>query len=366
MSLEYKTFHLNDNDQLKEPMFFGQPVNVARFDQQRHPAFEKLTDTQHSFFWRPDEVDLSKDRLDYSKMEPHEQHIFTANLKYQTLLDSVQGRGPVAVLLPICSLPEVEGFIEAWSFFESIHARSYTHILRNLIPNPSEFFDDIVPNEAIVARAVAVTEYYDDLYEKSLAWRRGEVSLREAKKALIRCLASINILEGIRFYGSFACSFAFAERKLMEGNAKVIKMIARDEAVHLAATQQMFKIFREGRDDLEMQELVLELSDEIRQITLDAVEQEKDWADYLFQGGSMLGLNKKILVEYLEHIADKRLKALGLAPEFGEKKSPIPWINNWLQSDDVQVAPQETEISTYLTGQVNAEINVAALGELKL
>ena len=224
---QYKTFHSTDNNQLKEPMFFGQPVNVARFDQQRHPAFEKLTETQLSFFWRPEEVDLTKDRTDYAQMEPHEQHIFTSNLKYQTLLDSVQGRGPVAVLLPICSLPELEVFIETWSFFESIHARSYTHILRNLLADPAEFFDDIVPNPEIMSRAKAVTKYYDDLYDLSIAWRRGEVELTEVKKALILCLSSINILEGIRFYGSFACSFAFAERKLMEGNAKVIKLIAR-------------------------------------------------------------------------------------------------------------------------------------------
>ena len=223
----YKTFHPTNNNQLLEPMFFGQPVNVARFDQQRHPAFEKLTETQLSFFWRPEEVDLSKDRTDYDKMEEHEKHIFTSNLKYQTLLDSVQGRGPTAVLLPICSLPELEAFIEAWSFFESIHARSYTHILRNLLPDPTEFFDDIVPNPEIMVRAQSVTEYYDDLYEKSISWRRGEIELTEVKKALILCIASINILEGIRFYGSFACSFAFAERKLMEGNAKVIKLIAR-------------------------------------------------------------------------------------------------------------------------------------------
>lgn len=362
----YKTFHPTNNNQLLEPMFFGQPVNVARFDQQRHPAFEKLTETQLSFFWRPEEVDLSKDRTDYDKMEPHEQHIFTSNLKYQTLLDSVQGRGPTAVLLPICSLPELEAFIEAWSFFESIHARSYTHILRNLLPDPTEFFDDIVPNPEIMVRAQAVTKFYDDLYEKSISWRRGEIELTEVKKALILCIASINILEGIRFYGSFACSFAFAERKLMEGNAKVIKLIARDEAIHLAATQQMMRIWREGRDDLEMKGLMEELKPEIRQIMIDAIEQEKDWAEYLFKDGSMLGLNKKILVEYLEHIADKRLKALGIETEYGDKKNPIPWINNWLQSDDVQVAPQETEISAYLTGQVDSTVNQEDLGGLSL
>lgn len=362
----FETFSANPNNALKEFMFFGQNVNVARFDQQKFPQFEKLTETQLGFFWRPEEIDVSRDRSDFMKLSAHQQHIFTANLKYQTLLDSVQGRGPLAVLLPICSLPELEAWLEAWGFYESIHARSYTHILRNLLPDPSVFFDDIVPNPQILKRATAVSKYYDDLHHKVMLWRFGKIDVREVKKALLLCVVSINILEGIRFYGSFACSFAFAEQKQMEGNAKIIKLIARDEALHLASTQQMLKLWRTGADDPEMAELYQLLLPEMRQIMLDAYAQEVEWAEYLFKDGSMLGLNLQILTGYLRHIIDKRLVAIGMEPEFDTPRNPIPWINSWLVSDSVQVAPQETEISTYLTSQVDSEVSASAFSGFTL
>lgn len=237
--MSYSTFNTNKNDQMKEFMFFGQNVNVSRYDQQKFPIFEKLIEKQLSFFWRPEEIDVSRDRIDFMSLPDHEKHIFLSNLKYQTLLDSIQGRGPNACLLSIASIPELETWIETWAFSETIHSRSYTHIIRNIVNDPSVVFDDIVDNKHILARAGEVTKYYDDLMNLTQLWQQfGEgthllngrkvvVKLRDLKKKLYICLHSINALEAIRFYVSFACSFAFAERKLMEGNAKIIKMIAR-------------------------------------------------------------------------------------------------------------------------------------------
>ena len=375
----YSTFNETPNDALKEPMFFGQSVNVARYDQQKFEVFEKLIEKQLSFFWRPEEVDVSQDRIDYAALPEHEKHIFISNLKYQTLLDSIQGRSPNVAFLPIVSLPELETWIETWSFSETIHSRSYTHIIRNIVNDPSIVFDDIVTNEHILERARDISKYYDDLIRSvSLYQLFGEgthtlngktevVNLRELKKKLYLCLMSVNILEAIRFYVSFACSFAFAERKLMEGNAKIIKLIARDEALHLVSTQHMLNIMRNGQDDPEMVEIAKELEQECFDMFKDSAEQEKEWASYLFKDGSMIGLNRDILSKYVEYITNSRMAAVGLKPAFeGATQNPIPWINAWLSSDNVQVAPQEVEISSYLIGQIDAEINPDDLSGFEL
>lgn len=368
--MSYSTFNRKSFDSLKEPMFFGENVNVARYDQQKHPIFEKLIEKQLSFFWRPEEVDLSTDRKDFQRLEPHEQHIFLSNLKYQTLLDSVQGRSPNVALLPIVSLPELETWIETWSFSETIHSRSYTHIIRNIVNNPTAVFDDIVVNKEIIGRATSVSQYYDSLIEMVNLYNtlglgthsvpgKGDlvISLRELKKALYLTIASVNVLEAIRFYVSFACSFAFAERTLMEGNAKIIKLIARDEALHLTGTQHMMNLMASGKDDPEMADVARECEEQVYQIFKEAAEQEKAWAQYLFKDGSMIGLNAQILGQYVEYITNMRMQAVGLTPCFETKHNPIPWINSWLVSDNVQVAPQEAEISSYLVGQIDNDLD---------
>ena len=376
--MAYSTFNQEKNDALKEPMFFGNPVNVARYDQQKFEIFEKLIEKQLSFFWRPEEIDVSKDRIDYSKMSEHERHIFISNLKYQTLLDSIQGRSPNVALLPLVSLPELETWIETWAFSETIHSRSYTHIIRNFTNDPSLIFDDIVGNKDIVERAEYTSRYYDDLINYQQAYNlHGEgihktevgeldVNMHDLKKKLYLCLMSVNVLEAIRFYVSFACSFAFAERELMEGNAKIIKLIARDEQLHLSSTQHMINLIRTGQDDPEMAEIAEECKQEAADMFKEGAEQEKEWAEYLFKDGSMLGLNKDILCQYVEYITDVRVKAIGIDPIFDVTKNPIPWINTWLASDTVQVAPQEVEISSYLVGQVDSEVNVEDLGDFEL
>ncbi|WP_417552138.1 class Ia ribonucleoside-diphosphate reductase subunit beta [Marinomonas fungiae] len=377
--MSYSTFNRKQFDSLQQPMFFGENVNVARYDQQKHPIFEKLIEKQLSFFWRPEEVDLSNDRKDFLKLEEHEQHIFLSNLKYQTLLDSVQGRSPNVALLPIVSLPELETWIETWSFSETIHSRSYTHIIRNIVNDPTKVFDDIVVNDEIAKRAISVSKYYDDLIELVNLYNtlglgvhkvpdRGEVvvTMKTLKKALYLTIASVNVLEAIRFYVSFACSFAFAERTLMEGNAKIIKLIARDEALHLNGTQHMLNLMMSGRDDPEMAVIAQECQQDVINIFVEAAQQEKDWAQYLFKDGSMIGLNAQILGQYVEYITNVRMQAIGLETQFTTKNNPIPWINAWLVSDNVQVAPQEAEISSYLVGQIDNDLDGADFDDFDL
>lgn len=377
--MKYSTFCKTDNDQLKEPMFFGQPVNVARYDQQKYEIFEKLIEKQLSFFWRPEEVDVSQDRIDYQGLPDHEKHIFISNLKYQTLLDSIQGRSPNVAFLPLVSIPELETWIETWSFSETIHSRSYTHIIRNIVNDPSVVFDDIVRNKHIIERADEISRYYDDLICHSWIWQKfGEgqftingkpydVSVRQLKKKLYLSMMCVNVLEAIRFYVSFACSFAFAERKLMEGNAKIIRLIARDEALHLTGTQHIINIMQKPDDDPEMAEVAKEAEQECYELFKRAAEQEKEWADYLFKDGSMIGLNRDILGQYVEYITNLRMKAVGLKSAFpNATQNPIPWINTWLVSDNVQVAPQEVEVSSYLIGQIDSEVSADDLGEFEL
>lgn len=695
--MTYTVFNTTKNDQLKEPMFFGQNVNVSRYDQQKYKVFESLIEKQLSFFWRPEEVDVSRDRIDYQNLPEHEKHIFISNLKYQTLLDSIQGRSPNMAFLPIVSIPELETWIEVWAFSEclaegtevltttgwkdlgnvstedqclvynlkddsvffehpkrvpeydvegdivrfqstnpkqfdqlvtpnhrmpvilrknkkhhnetrffieagkqdykphhlapisgfkrcgnmhllqpfeklliaiqadgtwkperyngkncgtipvwfsfakerkvkrlekivldcgfemqhltdandgqkrfkvnipceiigdidpktlqwvdlskinhhwgrefleemshwdshrfseeaystftycttvkdnadivqavaslcgksprlavrvdnrsekfkdiyeinvidrhtkdgqsinktieyykgkvrcletstgafviryngvvsvtgnTIHSRSYTHIIRNIIGDPSVVFDDIVTNEEILKRAVSVSKYYDELISLTNDYNNGKVELRDVKKALYLCMMSVNILEAIRFYVSFACSFSFAERKLMEGNAKIIRLIARDEALHLSGTQHIIKIMQKGQDDPEMAEIALECKDECFQMFKEAAEQEKWWAKYLFKDGSTLGLNEAILGNYVEYITNLRAKYLGLPVVFkGVSINPLPWMNNWLSSDAVQVAPQEVELSSYLVGQIDSEVDTNKLAGFSL
>ncbi|MFQ3192759.1 MAG: ribonucleoside-diphosphate reductase beta chain [Paraglaciecola sp.] len=367
--MTYTTFNQVPNNALLEPMFLGNSVNVSRYDQQRYMAFEKLIEKQLSFFWRPEEVDVSKDRSDWQNLTDSEKHIFISNLKYQTLLDSMAARSVNAVFLPLVSLPEIETWIETWAFSETIHSRSYTHILRNLFTDPGEVFDDIIVNPAILKRATSIAKYFDDVilttqllqsqgegtYE--VEGRSVEVSTRKLKERLYLAVCSVNALEAIRFYVSFACSFAFAERELLEGNAKIIKLIARDEALHLTGTQHILNNWMSGKDDPEMKEISKTMCKEGLQIFLDVVEQEKEWAQYLFKDGSMIGLNAEILNQYIEYISNQRLTAIGFDAPFDIKSNPLPWMNAYLVSDNVQVAPQETEISSYLVGQVDSTVD---------
>ncbi|MBU2864102.1 class Ia ribonucleoside-diphosphate reductase subunit beta [Reinekea marina] len=361
--MSFLSFNQKQFNPLTQPMFMGESVNVARFDQQRYPMFEQLIEKQLSFFWRPEEVDLSQDRKDFLALSEHEKHIFLSNLKYQTLLDSVQGRSPNIAFLPIVSLPELETWIETWAFSETIHSRSYTHIIRNIVSDPSVIFDDIVNTPEIVERAESITDYYDQLIYAVQQWHllapneQTSAKQREIKRLLYLTMVTVNVLEAIRFYVSFACSFAFAENAKMEGNAKVVKLIARDEALHLSGTEFIINTWAEGKDDPEMADIAKECQGELMGIFKDAADQEKAWANYLFAQGSMMGINADILHHYIEFLTDERLQALKQAPLFNRTDNPLPWMDHWVSSEAVQVAPQEVEISSYLVGAVNTEVN---------
>jgi ribonucleoside-diphosphate reductase beta chain len=339
-------------DATEQTCFFGKPVNIARYDKQRYNIFEKLTDKQLGFFWRPEEVDLSRDGKDFKGLTDHEKHIFTSNLKRQILLDSVQGRAPSLAFLPICSLPELETWIQTWTCSETIHSRSYTHIIRNVYSDPSRVFDEMLDIQEIADCAYDISKYYDNLISFNVRWNGGNAHY-DHKKALWLCLNAVNALEGVRFYVSFACSWAFAEVKKMEGNAKIIKLIARDENVHLASTQQLLKILpKEDPDFARIQE---ETRDECIGMFYRVVDQEKSWASYLFQNGSMIGLNEELLCNYVDHIAAKRMGAIGLNGKPGA--NPLPWTQKWISGSDVQVAPQETEITSYVIGGVKKDVD---------
>ena len=343
-------FKKNKKHSKERKLFFDNAVDIARYDDIKYPQIDKFTEKQLGFFWRPEEVDILRDAKDFKELTDAEQHIFTSNLKRQILLDSVQGRAPNMAFLPIVSLPELETWIETWSFSETIHSRSYTHIIRNIYANPSDVFDSILNIKEISDCAEDISIYYDDL----INCNNSATNVHDHKKALWLCLNAVNALEGIRFYVSFACSWAFAELKKMEGNAKIIKFIARDENVHLASTTTLIRLL--AKEDKDFAKIKVECEDEVLSIMEKVVQQEKDWADYLFKDGSMIGLNANVLKDYVEWIAAKRCLALGIKHNFKGGTNPLPWTQKWIAGGSVQVAPQETEISSYITGGVKKDV----------
>ena len=364
----------------KQPMFFGKPLGIQRYDSYKYPVFDRLTTQQLGYFWRPEEVSLQKDRGDYHTLRPEQKHIYTSNLKYQIMLDSVQGRGPGMAFIPYCSLPELEACMEVWGFMEMIHSRSYTYIIKNVYSDPSEVFDKIVSDDRILERAASVTEGYDDFinaahyYDNSMEWQHALEEVPQAlegkyelKRKLYRAVANVNILEGIRFYVSFACSFAFGELKLMEGSAKIISLIARDENQHLAITQNILNKWRDG-DDPEMKKIMEEEEEWTYKAFDNAVNEEKKWADYLFRDGSMIGLNDKLLQQYVEWIANRRLVAIGLDRQYDipASNNPLPWTQHWISSKGLQVAPQETEVESYVVGGIKQDVKKDTFSGFKL
>jgi len=375
-------FNTQDVNTKKQPMFFGKPLGVQRYDNFKYPQFENLTKQQLGYFWRPEEVSLQKDRGDYQKLRPEQKHIYTSNLKYQIMLDSVQGRAPGMAFLPYCSLPELEACMEVWSFMEMIHSRSYTYVIKNVYPDPSEVFDTIIKDDRILSRAASVTESYDEFINEAQVWGQSGLwkdmdpslntslpvlEMKELKRKLYRAVANVNILEGIRFYVSFACSFAFGELKLMEGSAKIISLIARDENQHLALTQNIINNWRKG-DDPEMVDIVKEEEEWTYQMFNKCVNEEKKWADYLFRDGTMIGLNDKLLQQYVEWIANRRLRSIGLKAQYDipMRNNPLPWTEHWISSKGLQVAPQETEVESYVVGGIKQDVKKDTFSGFKL
>ena len=380
MSIDGMTvFNPKQVNSTEQPMFFGQPLGVQQYTTFKYPIFDKLTQTQLGFFWKPDEVSLQKDRSDYQTLRPEQKHIFTSNLKYQVMLDSVQGRGPGMAFLPYCSLPELESAMTVWEMMEMIHSRSYTHIIKNLYSDPDEVFGTILSDEKILSRARSVTEAYDTFIEGARQFGGGDWKLAqegagdfrqqryELKRKLFRAMMNVNILEGVRFYVSFACTFAFGELKVMEGSAKIISLVARDENQHLVLTQNIINKWRAG-DDPDMKLIYEEEKENSRKMFERTVDEEKAWAKYLFKDGSMIGLSEQLLAKYVEWIANRRMRAIGLKPLYDVpiNNNPLPWTEHWLKSKGVQVAPQETEVESYIIGGINQDIKEDAFSGFKL
>ncbi len=373
-------FNLGASPHTTAKMFFDDngSVGVARYDTVKYPELKRLAKQQRGFYWSPEEVDVNGDRSDFAKLTPHEQKIFTSNLKRQILLDSVQGRAPAEMLNPITALPELENFVTTWTFFENIHSESYTHIIQNVYADPGAVFDDMVNIPEIASCAQEIARYYDDfataMYRfKALGYGthvvNGEtivVDPYELKKKLWLMLMSVNVLEGVRFYVSFACSWAFAETKRMEGNAKIIKLIARDENLHLSATTRLLRTILR-KDDPDFEKIAIETQEECIKIYMTAIRQEIDWAKYLFSEGSMIGLNETLLADFVYFRGALCMRAVGLPVPFkSATTNPLPWTNSWIASKSVQVAPQETEITSYVIGGVKQDAQADSFKTFKL
>jgi len=347
-------------DFTKEPLFFGEKLNIQRYDKFRYDNIFGFFKKQLGFFWRPEEVSLSgKERNDFNSLTDHQKFIFTKNLGYQILLDSVQSRG-ISNLLENCSNPEFEAFAKIWEFMETLHSYSYTYIIKNVYSNPSEIFDEILIDKEIIKRTSSVTKYYDSLINGL-----SDENDYEKKKKLYLTLMSVNILEGIRFYVSFACSFSFAENKKMEGNAKIISMILRDEQLHVGACQYILKILRNDESEgfvkvaNDCEEIVVKMFE-------DAANEEMEWAAYLFKDGSMLGLNAQILTQYMKWLTNSRMKAIGLKPIFEQTTNPINWMRNWTDSKGVQTANQETENESYVIASIKNDLDSKDISNFQL
>ncbi|QBQ78512.1 ribonucleotide reductase class Ia beta subunit [Escherichia phage vB_EcoM_KAW1E185] len=366
---------------LTEPMFFGSGLGLARYDIQRHRVFEELIEKSLSFFWRPEEVNLMMDAAQFNKLPQYQQDIFTNNLKYQSLLDSIQGRAPSAVLMSLISDPSLDTWVATWTFSETIHSRSYTHIMRNLYTDPSKVFDEIVLDKAIMKRAESIGRYYDDVLVKTREYQNAvedyegilsegfrkeelgkvvECTKRALMKSLYLCLHVINALEAIRFYVSFACTFNFHKNmEIMEGNAKIMKFIARDEQLHLKGTQYIIRQLQLGTDGDEWVKIAQECEQEAVDIFMEVNRQEKDWAVHLFKDGDVPGLNTNSMWSFIDYLTVSRMKQCGLPCPITDApvKHPYPWIREYLNSDNVQSAPQEVELSSYLVAQIDNDVD---------
>jgi ribonucleoside-diphosphate reductase beta chain len=327
-------------DSLKQPLFLGEDLAIQRYDRLKYPKFYDLYDQQMNFFWRPQEINLTKDAADYKNLSIEEKFVFDSNLRFQTMTDSMLSRS-INSLSDYVSNPELEICMNVWSFFETIHSNSYTYILQNVHPDATKFFDSILDDKEIVKRAQFISNKYDALLNSKSD---------DPRQQIFDAILSTQITEGLTFYVSFACSFYFGYRGKMEGNAKIINLISRDENLHVAITQNLMKILRDQPKE-GFQDIFKKNEDRIYEAYRMAVEAEKDWADYLFSKGSLIGLTADSLKRYVEWLADNRLTSMGYKKLYNVKSNPIAgWLDSFYDSKKIQVAPQETEISSYVKG----------------
>lgn len=351
-------FNTKNVDPMSQPLFLGKDLGIQRYDIIKYPIFKDLDSKQMMNFWRPEEIELKKDRGDFKEMSDNEKFIFTSNLKYQTMLDSVICRG-VPTLLEFVTNTELEACLITWQFFEKIHSQSYSYIIQNVYADSSEVFGGIYEDKEIMKRANSAIVDYNNLMD--MACNKNKLS--DIKKQIYMTIISINILEAIRFYVSFICSFAFAENKKMAGNADIIKLIKRDESLHLTTTQSILNILHREESEGFIKTSEQCQSDAIKMFESAAAE-EKEWASYLFKDGSIIGLNETVLHQYVDWLCMSRRKSIGLPYENVGKNPVAGWTEPWLNSEAVQVAPQEHEITSYKIGASKNDLDDMDLGDL--
>jgi len=366
MSLSQYDFKKPTN-YLKRRMFLDPegPVTVQRFEEFRHPKLSAMETTARGFFWQPEEINLTKDAADFKEASDAVKHIFTSNLLRQTALDSLQGRAPTQIFLPVVSLPELEALVLTWGFFEScIHSRSYSHIIRNIYNVPKDEFNKIHDNEAIVKMASTVGKYYDNLYVLNCKREVGiDVPIYEHKKAIWMAMHASYALEALRFMVSFATSLAMVENKIFMGNGNIISLILQDELLHTEWTAYILNNM--VKEDPDYGIIKEETKDEVYGLYMDVIREEKEWADYLFQKGPVIGLNANILRDFVDYMALTKLKEIGIKyMEPAPKTTPIPWFNKHVSTDKKQTALQESESTSYVIGVMTSEISYEDLPEI--
>ena len=341
------------------------PVTVQRFEEVKYPRLAKYEETARGFFWVPEEISLTKDKIDHKESSDAIKHIFTSNLLRQTALDSIQGRAPSQVFSPVISIPELEALVSNWSFFETnIHSKSYSHIIRNVYGVPKDEFNKIHDTKEIVEMAANVGRYYEDLHLLNCRKETGEtVDTYEHKKAIYMALHASYALEALRFMVSFATSLAMVENKIYIGNGNIISLILQDELLHTEWTAWL--INNVVKDDPVFQQIAVEMQREVYDLYLDVIREEKEWAVYLFSKGVVIGLNAEILSDFVDFTAFTRLKEIGIKyNEPHPKYSPIPWFNKHVNINKKQSALQETESTNYIIGVMSDEVNFDELPAL--
>ena len=352
---------------LKRQMFLDPagPVTVQRFEEVKYPNLQKYEELQRGFFWVPEEISLTKDKMDHKDASDAVKHIFTSNLLRQTALDSIQGRAPFQVFGPVCSIPELEALTLTWSFFEtSIHSKSYSHIIRNIYGVPKDEFNKIHDTADIAAMAASVGRYYEDLHVLNCKKELGDaVSIKDHKTAIWMALHASYALEALRFMVSFATSLAMVENKIYIGNGNIISLILQDELLHTEWTAWL--INNVIKDDTDFVTIDTECKSAVYKLYMDVIAEEKAWADYLFEKGVVIGLNANILKDFVDYTAFTKLKDIGIKyTEDHPKISPIPWFNKHTNLSRKQSALQETESTSYVIGAMSSDVNTDELPDL--
>lgn len=352
---------------LKRKMFLDPagPVTIQRYEEVKYNKLQKYEELQRGFFWVPEEISLTKDKMDHKDSSDAVKHIFTSNLLRQTALDSIQGRAPFQVFGPVCSIPELEALLMIWSMFESnLHSKSYSHIIRNIYSVPKEEFNKIHDTIEIVNMAASIGRYYEALHILNCRKELGEeIPLHDHKRAIWMALHASYALEALRFMVSFATSLAMVENKIYIGNGNIISLILQDELLHTEWTAWLINTV--PKDDPEFIAIAEECAEEVYAMYMEVIEEEKSWADYLFKKGPVIGLNANILKDFVDFTAFNRLKDIGIKYEEDHPRaSPIPWFNKHTNIGKKQSALQETESTNYVVGVMSSEIDHHDLPEL--